>query len=290
MGRGPRQRLPAPGLIGLSSDYTVAHDKLSDFGSSFVNGTATHHLTLYRRPSGALVFGAGTVQWPWGLDEQHDYPGPVRRSDIKQATVNLLADMGAQPATLQSGLVAATKLSTDTTPPAATITSPAAGSSVAPGTPITMSGTAGDVGGGVVGGVEVSTDGGHLASGDGDDLMGYTWTPTVSGTVTLRARATDDTVNLGTAASVTVNVGGQTCPCSIWPRYGRAGHPNEPDASATELGVKFRTDVARVDHRHPLLQEQPEHRHPRRAVCGRATGTLRARRRSRARRRADGSG
>jgi hypothetical protein len=34
-----------------------------------LNGTATHHLTLYRAASGALVFGAGTVQWSWG-------PGP----------------------------------------------------------------------------------------------------------------------------------------------------------------------------------------------------------------------
>ena len=36
------------------------------------NATATHHLTLYRAPSGALVFGAGTVQWAWGLDNDHD--------------------------------------------------------------------------------------------------------------------------------------------------------------------------------------------------------------------------
>ena len=35
-------------------------------------GTATHNLTLYRHNSGALVFGAGTVQWSWGLDGTHD--------------------------------------------------------------------------------------------------------------------------------------------------------------------------------------------------------------------------
>ena len=43
---------------------------------------------------------------------------------MQQATVNLLADMGAQPATLQAGLVAATA-STDTAAPASTISSPA---------------------------------------------------------------------------------------------------------------------------------------------------------------------
>ncbi len=34
----------------------------------FGNANATHNLTLYRAPSGALVFGAGTMQWSWGLD------------------------------------------------------------------------------------------------------------------------------------------------------------------------------------------------------------------------------
>ena len=43
---------------------------------------------------------------------------------MQQATVNLFADMGAQPDSLISGLVAATA-STDTTAPTSTITSPA---------------------------------------------------------------------------------------------------------------------------------------------------------------------
>ena len=48
---------------------------------------------------------------------------------MQQATVNLFADMGVQPVTLQSGLVAAAA-STDTTAPTSTITSPATGSTV----------------------------------------------------------------------------------------------------------------------------------------------------------------
>ena len=40
--------------------------------------------------------------------------------------MNLLADMGVQPVTLQPGLVPASA-STDTTPPTSTITAPAAG-------------------------------------------------------------------------------------------------------------------------------------------------------------------
>ena len=48
---------------------------------------------------------------------------------MQQATVNLFADMGAQPATLQTGLAPASQ-STDTTPPATAITSPVSGSTV----------------------------------------------------------------------------------------------------------------------------------------------------------------
>ena len=52
--------------------------------------------------------------------------------NMQQATVNLFADMGAQPTTLIAGLVAATA-STDTTPPTSTITRPTAGATVADG-------------------------------------------------------------------------------------------------------------------------------------------------------------
>ncbi len=234
-----------PGLIDLSrATYNVSPDLLLDFGTSYGNGTATHSLTLYKAPSGALVFGAGTVQWSWGLDAVHDNAGPAADPDIQQATVNLLADMGVQPATLQSGLVAGSK-STDTTPPTATITAPASGSSTAVGTPVTVSGTASDTGG-VVGGVEVSADNGatwHPASGT--TSWTYTWTPTNPGTATLRARATDDSANIGAPSSgVSVTVGGRTCPCTIWPASAVPKNPNEPDSSSVELGLKFRTDTA----------------------------------------------
>ena len=61
------------GLIDLSTTtLDVSPDLLQDYGSTYGHGTATHHLTLYRAASGALVFGAGTVQWSWGLDSDHD--------------------------------------------------------------------------------------------------------------------------------------------------------------------------------------------------------------------------
>ena len=63
------------GLIDLSSTTAGVPQQLLDYGSNYGPGTATHHLTLYRAPSGALVFGAGTIQWSWGLDGNHDRGG-----------------------------------------------------------------------------------------------------------------------------------------------------------------------------------------------------------------------
>ena len=94
----------------LSSTTRSGVQILQDFGSTYGTGTATHHMTLYRAPSGALVFGAGTIQWSWGLDGNHDRGGSTPDPRMQQATVNLLADMGAQPGTLQGDLVAGYRL------------------------------------------------------------------------------------------------------------------------------------------------------------------------------------
>ena len=56
------------GLIELSSTTLPVTQYLVDYGTQTGSATATHNLTLYRAPSGALVFGAGTVYWAWGLD------------------------------------------------------------------------------------------------------------------------------------------------------------------------------------------------------------------------------
>ena len=60
------------GLVDLSST-TVAEATAYNtaFGNVDTSGTATHNLVEYRDPtSGALVFGAGTVFWSWGLADQ----------------------------------------------------------------------------------------------------------------------------------------------------------------------------------------------------------------------------
>ncbi|MBV9073275.1 MAG: Ig-like domain-containing protein [Acidobacteria bacterium] len=199
------------GLIDLSSTtLDVSPDLLLDYGATQGNGTATHNLALYRAASGALVFGAGTVQWSWALDSHHDqfsFQPPPPDINLEQATVNILADMGSQPATLQPGLSAASS-STDTAPPASSITSPTNGSTVHTGSALTITGTAADTGGGIVAVVEVSVDGGstwHRATGQQN--WTYSWTPTVLGSATIKSRAVDDSVNIETpSAGVTVSV------------------------------------------------------------------------------------
>jgi len=208
------------GLVRLSTTLVNNAPVLTDYGSTFGSATANHALTLYRSDSsGALVFGAGTVQWPWGLDSTHDRAGTSTDIRMQQATVNLFADMGLQPNTLQAGLLTATA-STDAIRPASTISSPLAGANVPTGSVVTISGTATDTGGGRVGGVEVSVDGGatwHAATGRSN--WTYSWsTPSASATATIKSRAVDDSANLELpGAGITVNVGSgsDTTPPSV---------------------------------------------------------------------------
>jgi hypothetical protein len=240
------------GAIDVSSTTLNVPDGyfLLDYGNLYGSGTATHSLVLYRdQASGALVFGAGTVEWAWGLDSEHLYPGTsetfpqVVDVRMQQATVNLLADMGAQPGTLQAGLVAATA-STDTVGPAVSVTAPAPNSTVPALKPVTVSGTATDSGGGVVARVEISTDGGtSWKPATGTTSWTYAWTPTSMGQQTLLVRAVDDSANIGTIAQRPVTVGPQQCPCTL---FGSASAPTVVDAGdpdAVELGVKFTPTV-----------------------------------------------
>ena len=154
----------------------------------------THNLTLYRHPSsGALVFGAGTVFWVWGLDTNHDlndlYPTAIDKN-VQQACINLFADMGVQPASLivSPGIALAT-ISGDKLPPTSTITAPAPGS-VKAQTPVTISGTSSDAGGGLVAGVEISTDNGlswHPVTTTTADSTGASRAGHTSGGRSLRA-------------------------------------------------------------------------------------------------------
>jgi hypothetical protein len=229
-----------PGIVQLSQTSSTTAEVFTDYGTTVQSPMpATHHLTLYKAGS-ALVFGAGTVQWAWGLDA--DNPShKAADKNMQQAMVNLFADMGVQPYSLISGLVAASA-STDTTAPTTTITSPAAGANFSDGAKVTISGTAVDSGGGVVGGVEVSTDGGanwHPATGT--TSWTYSWVVHGSPASTLMARSVDDSGNLSAPASISVNV---ACPCSVWGTNVTPGSADGGDSGAIEVGMKFRSDTA----------------------------------------------
>lgn len=237
------------GLFDLSTaTYKLTSDLLLDNGGTYGAGSATHHLTMYRAPSGALVFGAGTVQWSWGLDNNHDNaffsPNAAPSTAMRQATINLFADMGVQPATLLAGLVPAS-VSTDTVPPTSTITWPSNGTSISGGSTVSITGTAVDAGGGLVAGVEVSTDGGsswHPATGR--QSWTYSWNPSSLGNFTLKSRAVDDSGNLepSAASASVVTVNPPDCPCGGWSATSTPGQVDSGDSTAGEFGVRFRAD------------------------------------------------
>ncbi|NEM97762.1 N,N-dimethylformamidase beta subunit family domain-containing protein [Pontibacter burrus] len=203
-----------------------------------------HQLSLYKHGSGALVFGAGSVQYSWGLDSNHDRGSSAPSLALQQATVNLFADMGVQPGSLRSGLVPASA-STDVTGPTTAISSPTNGANLAIGTVTTISGTASDAN--VVAGVEVSTDGGatwRLANGTTN--WSFSWTPATQGTNTIRTRAFDDSGNIGAPVSINVNVTNNTsftCPCSVFLSGQAPSEALENDGQALQLGMKFRSSV-----------------------------------------------
>jgi len=124
------------GLVRLSRTTVNNVWMVQDFIANCDSGTASHSLVIYRAKSGALVFGAGTVQWSWGLDDHRDTetgvpperanPTNIRvgvdqmgtEPDIIQATMNLFVDMGVYPGVeaVDAGLVLPLP-SADTQPP-----------------------------------------------------------------------------------------------------------------------------------------------------------------------------
>jgi hypothetical protein len=236
--------MPA-GLVDVSSTTLQVQTLLLDYGNTTGNGTATHNLVEFRDPvSGALVFSTGTVFWSWGLSDQHDFASGVLAlvdPSVQQATVNVLADMGVQPQTLQASLVVASA-STDHTAPTSNVSSIST-SSPTEGQSVTVTGTATDVGG-VIGGVQVSTDGGktwHQAAssvGAATAIWSYTFAAGAAGSYTFESRAVDDSLNLETPnGGVTYTV----APTSNLTLFGTATptatYLNDPNS--VEVGLQF---------------------------------------------------
>nr|WP_051048779.1 N,N-dimethylformamidase beta subunit family domain-containing protein [Rhodopseudomonas sp. B29] len=233
------------GLIQLSSTTVDVDTLLLDNGNTTGPGTSTHSLTLYRDPtSGAIVFGAGTVYWTWGLDSHHDNETTPTDPNVQQAMVNLFADMGVQPETLMASLAIASQTS-DHAAPTSAITSPLASGSYTAAQPIVITGTAVDSGGGSVAVVEVSTDGGtswHRATGY--ENWSYEWTPLAGGTYNILSRAVDDSVNMEThGAGTTITV----APAPTTTLFSTSDVPailTDSDVGFVNLGVRFTSSQA----------------------------------------------
>lgn len=222
------------GLIRMSTATGPTPEYLMDYGNRVQASTTTHNITLYRAASGALVFSAGTIQWSWGLDAEHDGAATTADPRMRQATVNILTDMGAPATTLAPGLSAVTA-STDTVAPTVSIVTPTAGQNLSEGSLLTVTGTASDVGGRVAG-VEVSVDGGaSFHPADGTDTWTYTGVLSGNGAGAVQVRATDDSVRTSAPVKVAVS---STCPCTLFgvaaPRQVDSG-----DTAAVTLGTKF---------------------------------------------------
>ena len=249
------------GLVPLSTTTGAVPQYLQDFGSSVAAGTTTHHVTLYRAASGALVFSAGSIQWAWGLDQSHDGTGAPADVRMQQAQVNLFADMGAQPVTLMTGLVAATK-STDTTGPTTTITSPANGSTVANGTKVTAYGHGHRRGrqGGRSRGLDRQRR--QLAPGDRARRRGATPTSRRARAPS-RSRCGRSTTAPTSAARRPVNRT-VTCPCCVYGAFVPATPDSGDTSPRSSSGSSSRPTHGRLRQRRPLLQVLRQHRHPRR--------------------------
>ncbi len=201
-------------LIALSETTVEVPFLLEGTNVQYSQGTATHNMTMYRADSGALVFSAGTVFWSWALDDFHVF-GPVgpyeptpTDPNAQQAMVNLFAEMGVQPETLSYWLVPGEK-STDFYAPSSQIENVYNGISFGAGSTVTLTGTAEDTGG-VVAGLEISTDGGanwEPATVYHPLIGGKTWSyiwnvPETLGPVSVLTRAIDDTLNAETPDKV----------------------------------------------------------------------------------------
>ena len=235
-----------PGLYRLS-ETTIDVDKhLIDEGNTYVPGTATHSLTMYRHASGALVFGAGTSQWSWALDGEHDYfsgagrhgarpadPAgdgqPLRRHgrpafDAPGRPRRRRGLDGRDAAAVLDHLAGSRHRGPRRRRPwssAAPRRTPAAAWSPASRSPWTAAR--------------------HGTPPDGRTSWSYTWTVSGFGNLQILSRAVDDSGNLEVAGpGVTVSI---SCPCSIWNSSVVPAAASTTDTKAVNLGVKFRPDV-----------------------------------------------
>ncbi|MFV0458004.1 MAG: DUF4082 domain-containing protein [Actinomycetales bacterium] len=231
------------GSIRLSSTTVPVPDYLIDYGGTYTQSTCQHNMTMYRADSGALVWGTGTVQWSYGLDDDHGTDrGTPTDPVMQQATVNVLADMGVQPSTLMAGLVAATAPA-QVAAPAVSISQPPATVAIPVGSSVVVEGAAAASPGTVVAAVEYAIDDDGWRPATGTTTWSLTYLPLTIGTHTVRVRAIDDRCRPGQASVVQVEALARELPCSIFPSGFGPTQPSVPEGNPIEVGVRFRSDI-----------------------------------------------
>jgi Big-like domain-containing protein len=148
---------------------------------------------------GGATFSAATGTTSWSFALTPTTPG---QATIRSRAVDTSGNVQDPTAQITVTVIR------DTTPPTSTITSPKAFADLSIGTPVSITGTASDTGGGSVARVEVSVDGGATFSvATGTTSWSFGSTPTTSGRVTIRSRAVDTSGNVqDPLAQITVNV------------------------------------------------------------------------------------
>ena len=194
--------------------------------------------------------------------------GGAADRNMQQATINLFADMGAQPGYNSKSTHHCHSINRYyTTCYNNYITGQ--WTQIPESATFNITGTATDVGG-VVAGVEVSVDGGLTwQPATGTTNWSFSWLPTAQGTVTIKSRAFDDIGNLespggseGSANTVTVTVVAGTpptnCPCSIlYSTCAESDQQNDLNQNDGQggitVGVKFKADFDGNNYRNQIL-------------------------------------
>ena len=232
-----------PGWSDLSTTTGPTPEYLQDFGNTVVPGTTTHHLTLYRAASGALVFGAGIDPvgvGPRRRPRQRVRPRSRPTSGCSRRRSTCSPTWAPSRRRWMSDARRGDQVDRHRRSDRRRITSPAAGSAQANGAKVTVTGTATDAGGGASPASRSPPTAARPGTRPRAPRPGPTPTSsTASGSQTVQVRAIDDSANIGASATrafsveLPVRASSATSRPSTPPR-----HP--PTTPAVELGLRFR--------------------------------------------------
>jgi Malectin domain/Domain of unknown function (DUF1929)/Bacterial Ig-like domain/Bacterial Ig domain len=119
-----------PAGVKTLSSSPVNGELIQGNGATYLlNQNTSVSMVKYRAPSGALVVTTGTNHWNRGLANNADGVGEPNLA-IQQTTTNILADMGALPATPMTGVVLDPQPGSSPAPPTGVTATPSGSDSV----------------------------------------------------------------------------------------------------------------------------------------------------------------